>query len=34
MKATLLYGPHDIRFEDRPDPQITRPPIGAVSMPA
>jgi threonine dehydrogenase-like Zn-dependent dehydrogenase len=22
MKATMLYGPRDIRFEDRPDPQI------------
>lgn len=34
MKATLLYGPRDIRFEDRPDPQITRSSMGAVSMPA
>ncbi len=34
MKATLLYGPRDIRFEDRPDPQITLPPMGSESMPA
>lgn len=25
MKATMLYGPRDIRFEDRPDPQILKP---------
>lgn len=25
MKATMLYGPRDIRFEDRPDPQIIKP---------
>lgn len=25
MKATILYGPRDIRFEDRPDPQIKKP---------
>ncbi|EER60973.1 Alcohol dehydrogenase zinc-binding domain protein [Acidovorax delafieldii 2AN] len=25
MQATILYGPRDIRFEDRPDPQIVKP---------
>jgi threonine dehydrogenase-like Zn-dependent dehydrogenase len=25
MKATLIYGPRDIRFETVPDPQIQRP---------
>ncbi len=25
MKATVLYGPRDIRFEDRPDPTIIKP---------
>jgi len=25
MQGTMIYGPRDIRYEDRPDPQITRP---------
>lgn len=25
MQATMLYGPRDIRFEDRPDPRILKP---------
>ncbi|MBV8834473.1 MAG: zinc-dependent alcohol dehydrogenase family protein [Acidobacteriaceae bacterium] len=25
MRGTMLYGPRDIRFEDRPDPEIIRP---------
>ena len=25
MQGTVLYGPRDIRFEDRPDPKITKP---------
>src|SRR3712207_2264069 len=25
MRGTVLYGPRDIRFEDREDPNITRP---------
>ncbi|MEN3363446.1 MAG: hypothetical protein V7606_720 [Burkholderiales bacterium] len=25
MKATMLYGSRDIRFEDRPEPQILKP---------
>ena len=25
MKATILYGPRDVRVEDRPDPTIVEP---------
>ncbi len=25
MKATMMYGPRDVRFEDRPDPTIVEP---------
>jgi hypothetical protein len=25
MKATMLYGPGDVRFEERPDPKIIEP---------
>lgn len=25
MKATVLYGPRGIRFEDRPEPRIEKP---------
>src|SRR5512136_2361721 len=25
MKATMLYGPRDVRFEERPDPTIIEP---------
>jgi threonine dehydrogenase-like Zn-dependent dehydrogenase len=25
MKATMLYGPGDIRFEERPEPKIVKP---------
>jgi threonine dehydrogenase-like Zn-dependent dehydrogenase len=25
MKATILYGPRDVRFEERPDPTIVEP---------
>jgi threonine dehydrogenase-like Zn-dependent dehydrogenase len=25
MKGTVLYGPRDVRFEDRPDPKIIKP---------
>jgi hypothetical protein len=25
MKGTMIYGPRDIRFEDRPEPTITKP---------
>ena len=25
MQGTMIYGPRDIRFEDRPDPNIEKP---------
>ena len=25
MQGTMLYGPRDIRFEDRPEPKIAKP---------
>jgi threonine dehydrogenase-like Zn-dependent dehydrogenase len=25
MRGTILYGPRDIRFEERPDPKILQP---------
>jgi threonine dehydrogenase-like Zn-dependent dehydrogenase len=25
MRGTVLYGPRDVRFEERPDPSIIRP---------
>jgi threonine dehydrogenase-like Zn-dependent dehydrogenase len=25
MRGTMLYGPRDVRFEERPDPQIIEP---------
>ena len=25
MKGTMLYGPRDVRFEERPDPTIIEP---------
>jgi len=25
MRATMLYGPRDVRFEERPDPTILEP---------
>ena len=25
MKGTMLYGPRDVRFEQRPDPRIVEP---------
>ncbi len=25
MKGTVLYGPRDVRFEERPDPTIIEP---------
>jgi threonine dehydrogenase-like Zn-dependent dehydrogenase len=25
MRGTVLYGPRDIRFEDRPEPKIIEP---------
>lgn len=25
MRGTVLYGPHDVRFEECPEPKITEP---------
>jgi hypothetical protein len=25
MKGTVLYGPRDVRFEERPEPRIEKP---------
>ncbi len=34
MQATMLYGARDIRFEDRPDPQIVKPTDAVVRIEA
>jgi threonine dehydrogenase-like Zn-dependent dehydrogenase len=34
MKATMLYGPRDVRFEDRPDPAIVEPTDAIVRLSA
>lgn len=34
MKATFLYGPGDIRFEERPDPKILKPTDAIIRMSA
>jgi threonine dehydrogenase-like Zn-dependent dehydrogenase len=34
MKGTILYGPRDIRFEDRPDPKIIEPTDAIVRLAA
>lgn len=34
MKRTILYGPHDVRFEDRPDPKIIEPTDAVIRMAA
>ena len=34
MKGTVLYGPQDIRFEDRPDPRIEQPTDAIIRMSA
>src|SRR5213079_2858894 len=34
MQGTMLYGPRDIRFEDRPEPKITKPTDAIVSLSA
>ncbi len=34
MKGTLIYGPRDIRFEERPDPQIVEPTDAIIRMSA
>src|SRR5438067_4306609 len=34
MRGTVLYGPRDIRFEDRPEPKITKPTDAIISLSA
>src|SRR6184192_2887755 len=34
MQGTMLYGPRDIRFEDRPEPRITKPTDAIISLSA
>jgi threonine dehydrogenase-like Zn-dependent dehydrogenase len=34
MKGTVLYGPRDVRFEDRPDPKIIEPTDAIIRMAA
>jgi threonine dehydrogenase-like Zn-dependent dehydrogenase len=33
MKGTVLYGPRDVRFEERPDPAIIEPTDAIISLP-
>ncbi|MBS3966217.1 MAG: zinc-dependent alcohol dehydrogenase family protein [Truepera sp.] len=33
MKGTVLYGPRDVRFEERPDPTIIEPTDAIISLP-
>ncbi len=34
MKGTMLYGSHDVRFEDRPDPTIIEPTDAIIKLSA
>src|SRR3954451_1268810 len=34
MQATIIYGPHDIRFEDRPEPTIIQPTDAVIRLSA
>ena len=34
MQATIIYGPRDIRFEDRPEPTIAKPTDAIIRMAA
>lgn len=34
MQGTILYGPRDIRFEDRPEPKITKPTDAVIRLSA
>jgi len=34
MKGTVLYAPHDVRFEERPDPKIEQPTDAIIRMSA
>src|SRR5215831_11426418 len=33
MRGTVLYGPHDVRFEDRPEPAIVEATDAVISLP-
>jgi len=32
MKGAILYGPRDVRFEERPEPKIVKPTDAIVRM--
>jgi len=34
MQGTMLYGPRDVRFEDRPEPKITKPTDAVITISA
>src|SRR5213083_1362949 len=34
MRGTVLYGPRDIRFEERPDPEIIQPTDAIIKLAA
>src|SRR5438876_10809200 len=34
MRGTMLYGPRDVRFEDRAEPKITKPTDAIISLSA
>ena len=34
MKATMPYGPRDVRYEDRPDPKIIEPTDAIIKLSA
>ena len=33
MRGTVLYGPRDVRFEERPDPTIVEPTDAVIRLP-
>ena len=33
MRGTMLYGPRDVRFEERPDPTIVEPTDAIIRLP-
>ena len=34
MQGTMIYGPRDIRFEDRPEPKIIKPTDAVIRLSA
>lgn len=34
MRGAMLYGPRDVRFEERPDPRIVEPPDAIIRITA